>query len=61
VQGPTFLNVRKHFDTPQALALALPRSIDLAVAPEEIAQFDWAVRLQKSLGGNSLKIRAATD
>ncbi len=61
LRGPTFLNVRKHFDLPQALALALPRSIDLTVPTADFAQFDWALRLQKSLGLNSLKIRTATD
>ena len=58
VQGPTFLNVRRYFDTPQALALALPRSIDLTVAPGELTQFNWALQLQSSLGATSLKIRA---
>jgi hypothetical protein len=61
LKGPTFLNVRRHFDTPQVLALALPTAVDLSVAPGEITQFAWAQELQKALGVNSLKIRAVTD
>jgi hypothetical protein len=60
-EGPIFLNVRRYFDTPQALALAAPRPIELTVANEnERPRWDWPVHLQKALGQDSLRIFAGT-
>jgi dienelactone hydrolase len=56
-QGPTFLNVRRILDTPQAVALAFPREIRLHVKDAEQAQtWDWPLRLQKALGPEHLRI-----
>jgi dienelactone hydrolase len=58
MQGPTFLNVRRVLDMPQAVALALPRKIMLYVKDEaEAKAWEWPMRLQKALGQESLKIR----
>lgn len=60
--GPIFLNVRRTLDIPQALALAFPRRIELHVAPEAPRQpWDWPIQLQRALGEEYLKIRAASD
>jgi acetyl esterase/lipase len=57
-QGPIFLNVRRFFDTPQALALAFPRQIRL-YTPEETGSetWKWPLQLQTALGAEYLKIR----
>jgi hypothetical protein len=61
-EGPIFLNVRRYFDTPQALALAAPRRIQLMVSKnEERHRWDWPVELQKALGQDSLQIFAGVD
>jgi hypothetical protein len=52
-EGPIFLNIRRYFDTPQAVALALtaPRNVHLTVTHEkEQARWDWPLQLQKALG-----------
>jgi hypothetical protein len=60
--GPTLLNVRRHLDMPQALALAAPRAVRLYVKNEEEARrWDWPIELQKTLGGKSLQIRVVGD
>lgn len=60
-QGPIFLNVRRYFDLPQALALAA-QPIQLRVCHEsERARWDWPVQLQKLLGQDSLRILPVTD
>ena len=61
-QGPTFLNVRRSFDMPQALALAFPKAIRLYVKDDaEAKTWEWPLTLQKSLvaepGKEYLKIR----
>jgi cephalosporin-C deacetylase-like acetyl esterase len=57
-QGPTFLNVRKYLDTPQALAMMVPRSVKLFVKDEtEAKAFSWALDLQKALGKDSIQVR----
>ena len=56
-EGPIFLNVRRHFDTPQALALAFPKQIRLYTKAEEAKQWDWPIQLQKAMGQEYLKIR----
>jgi dienelactone hydrolase len=60
-EGPTFLNVRKYLDTPQAVALALPRQVKLYVKGSGEQAWEWPLRLQKALGGNSLQIRTVAD
>lgn len=60
--GPTLLNIRKHMDTPQAIALAMPRPIKLYVKDEESAKaWTWPLELQKALGTESLQIRVVGD
>jgi hypothetical protein len=57
-QGPTFLNVRRVLDMPQAMALVFPRAIRIYVKDDnEARQWDWPLELQKSLGHEYLKIR----
>ncbi|MBO0698031.1 MAG: prolyl oligopeptidase family serine peptidase, partial [Zavarzinella sp.] len=54
--GPFLLNVRKYLDTPQALALAFPRSVKLYVKDEvETRAWTWPLELQKALGKESLQ------
>ncbi len=58
VQGPTFLNVRRILDMPQALALAFPRQVCLYVEDDaEAKAWEWPLQLQKALGQDSLQIR----
>jgi hypothetical protein len=58
-QGPTFLNVLKYLDAPQAVALALPRKVTLHVrAAASAAAWDWPVRLQRATGGTGLTVKA---
>jgi hypothetical protein len=57
-QGPIFLNVRRFFDTPQALALAFPRQIRLYTQEETGTEtWKWPLLLQSALGAEYLKIR----
>jgi hypothetical protein len=57
-QGPTFLNVRRVLDVPQAVALAFPRQVRLYVKDEaEAKTWDWPSQLQQALGQEYLKIR----
>jgi cephalosporin-C deacetylase-like acetyl esterase len=61
-EGPIFLNVRKYLDAPQALAMASPRQVRLYVKDaDEAKNWDWPMKLQKALGGNSLQIRVVGD
>lgn len=62
-QGPTFLNVRRALDMPQALALAFPKPIRLYTRDEAAAKqtWDWALQLQQGLGQEYLKIRQVSD
>jgi hypothetical protein len=61
-QGPTFLNVRRFFDMPQAIALAFPRQIRLYVKDDaEAKAWSWPMSLQKSLGKEYLVIRVAQE
>ena len=57
-RGPTFLNVLRVFDMPQALALAFPCKVRLYVKDDEEAKgWDWPLRLQKALGQDYLQVR----
>jgi dienelactone hydrolase len=50
--GPTFLNVLRVLDTPQAVALASPRTVTLHLKAEaDRAAWEWPLRLQKATGG----------
>jgi dienelactone hydrolase len=57
-EGPTFLNILRVLDMPQALALAFPRKINLKIKGDEEAKvWDWALRLQESLGQKYVQVR----
>jgi dienelactone hydrolase len=61
-QGPTFLNVRRYFDMPQAVALAFPRPIMLYVKDDaEAKAWSWPLELEKALGQEYLKIRVVHE
>jgi hypothetical protein len=56
--GPTFFNVRRFLDMPQAVALAQPRKVMIYVKDDDEAKaWSWPLDLQKSLGVETLKIR----
>jgi hypothetical protein len=56
-EGPIFLNVRRFFDLPQALALAFPKQIQLHAGSYAEAKLEmWGSSLQNKLGIDSLKI-----
>jgi Prolyl oligopeptidase family len=60
--GPIFLNVLRVLDTPQALALAFPKSIRLYVKDEaQASAWAWPLQLQKDLGHDYLKVRVVGD
>jgi hypothetical protein len=60
--GPILLNVRKHLDMPQAMALASPTPIRLYVKNDDEAKnWDWPVQLQKALGEKTLQLRVVGD
>jgi hypothetical protein len=60
-QGPTFLNVRRVLDTPQALALLYPRKVSLRVTTAAKKSWDWALQFDKMCGGDWLEIYRAPD
>lgn len=56
--GPTFLNVRRTLDLPQAMALAFPRPIRLYVKDDAAAAaWQWPLDLQKAQGQEYLQVR----
>jgi hypothetical protein len=56
--GPTFLNVRRLLDMPQAVALAAPKKVRLYVKDDaEAAAWQWPLELQKATGKEFLQIR----
>ena len=60
--GPTFLNVRRFLDTPQAVALAFPRAVRLYVKDDaEAKAWEWPLELQKALGQEYLQVRKVGD
>jgi cephalosporin-C deacetylase-like acetyl esterase len=60
--GPTFLNVLRVLDMPQAVALMLPRKVRLHVKDEEAAKaWQWPVTLQKALGGEIVQVRVVGE
>jgi dienelactone hydrolase len=61
-RGPTFLNVLRVLDMPQAVALALPRPVRLYVKEDaEARAWAWPLALQKALGTEFLRIRKGAD
>ncbi|HEV3146536.1 MAG TPA: prolyl oligopeptidase family serine peptidase [Gemmataceae bacterium] len=57
LEGPTFLNVLRYFEMPQALALAIQKEFELHVGdPDKFKLWDWPARLQKALKQDRLKI-----
>ena len=57
-QGPIFLNVRRHLDMPQAMALAFPHKLRVYVKDDDEAKYwDWPLQLQKKLEKDYLQIR----
>ena len=61
-QGPTLLNVRRVLDTPQALALALPKAVRLYVKGADGEKtWAWPLQLQRTLGEESPKIRVVAE
>ena len=60
--GPIFLNVLRVLDSPQALALAFPKTIRLYVKDEaEASAWAWPLQLQNDLGHEYLKVRVVGD
>lgn len=60
--GPTFLNVRKYLDTPQALALVHPKPVKLYVKDEAaVKAWAWPLDLQKALGKESIQVRVVGE
>jgi hypothetical protein len=56
--GPTFLNVQRVLDMPQAVALALPRNVIIYVKDDDEAKrWTWPLELQKALDMDAVKIR----
>jgi hypothetical protein len=61
-EGPTFLNVRRILDMPQAAALAFPRPVRLYVRDDaEAAAWAWPLTLQKALGQECLQVKRVGD
>lgn len=55
--GPCLLNVRRFFDMPQAVAMALPRPVRLHVRDEsEGRAWDWPLQFQRTLQQEFLRI-----
>lgn len=58
LQGPTFLNVRRTLDLPQAVALAFPRAIRMYVSYyAEMRNWEWPLQLRQVLGQKHLQTR----
>jgi hypothetical protein len=61
-EAPTFLNVLKVLDVPQAVALALPRKVTLHMKDEsDRAVWDWPLRLQTALGGEAFRVKVVGE
>ena len=55
-RGPTLLNVMTVLDMPQAVALALPRSVRLHVSASEARDWEWTEQLQQAIGGKAIRV-----
>jgi dienelactone hydrolase len=61
-EGPIFLNVRRYLDTPQALAMVVPRPVKLYVKDDaEAKAFSWALDLRKAHGTESIQVRVVGE
>lgn len=59
-EGPTFLNVLRVLDTPQAVALASLRPVTLHLKTEtDRAAWDWPVQCQQLVNGTRLELKVA--
>jgi hypothetical protein len=59
--GPTFLNVSRYLDLPEAVALA-GRPVRLYVKDEaEAKAWDWTLKLQQALGRDDIKVRVVGE
>lgn len=54
--GPTFLNVSKVLDVPQAVALLGPRPVTLHTRKADAQVWDWPLRVQTATGGKGLTV-----
>ncbi|MCZ2344329.1 MAG: prolyl oligopeptidase family serine peptidase [Bacteroidales bacterium] len=60
--GPTFLNVARILDIPQAIALAGPRPVTLHVPADQDARtWDWPLRVQRANGQSGLSIKSVGE
>jgi dienelactone hydrolase len=60
--APILLNVLRVLDVPQAVALALPRRVTLHVARDaDFAAWAWPLGLQKTLGGDGLRVKVTGE
>ena len=60
--APTFLNVLRVLDMPQAVSLALPRKMTLHLRTEaDRAAWDWPLRLQKALANDGLRLKVVGE
>jgi hypothetical protein len=56
--GPIFLNVRRHLDMPQVMALAFPKQVRVYVEDDaEAKNWAWPLQLQKELDKDYLQVR----
>lgn len=61
-QGPTFLNVLRYLDTPQAVALVAPKKMTLHVRTEaDRAAWDWAAKAAKAAGHAAPAVKVVGD
>ena len=58
-RGPTFMNVMTILDMPQAVALALPRPVNLHLKADEAKRWEWTEALQKAIGGDAIRLFVA--
>ncbi|MFO0877184.1 MAG: prolyl oligopeptidase family serine peptidase [Gemmataceae bacterium] len=60
-QGPPLMNVLTILDLPQAVGLALPRSVRLHVQPDAQAGWTWAMQLARLLDEKRLQLRLSAE
>lgn len=59
-EGPIFLNVLKHMDIQQAVALLAPRKVTIRVKSDEDKKaWNWCLQLQEAEAGDWLKVEVA--
>lgn len=55
--GPTFLNVAKVLDVPQAVALLGSRPVTIRTTKADAKAWEWPLRVQSATGGKGLTVR----